>query len=181
MMNANAALVELNVSWIDSAIRLLERLDERTFATPARRTGCRVSSQLRHVIEFYECFLDGLESTHLDYDARKRDTSLEASRAAAVERLRTITARLQASSARTFDGVLFVRIEDADAYRLCDPFLMSTVGRELLALSSHTVHHFALIAMTLRAQGIPVDADFGVAPSTLRSRHRLSLAAHEAA
>jgi hypothetical protein len=31
-------------------------------------------------------------------------------------------------------------------------------------LSSHTVHHFALIALTLRAHGVAVDPKFGVAP-----------------
>jgi hypothetical protein len=37
-------------------------------------------------------------------------------------------------------------------------------------LCSHAVHHFALIAMILRAHGIDVDPKFGVAPSTLRDR-----------
>jgi hypothetical protein len=31
-----------------------------------------------------------------------------------------------------------------------DPFLLSSVARELQALSSHTIHHFAVMAMTLR-------------------------------
>ena len=49
-----------------------------------------------------------------------------------------------------------------------EPFLISSVGRELQVLSSHTIHHFALMAMTLRVLGVPVDPDFGMAPSTLR-------------
>ena len=44
----------------------------------------------------------------------------------------------------------------------------SSISRELQVLSSHTVHHFALIAMTLRMHGVEIDSDFGMAPSTLR-------------
>ena len=42
------------------------------------------------------------------------------------------------------------------------------ISRELQVLSSHTVHHFALIAVTLRMHGVEMDPDFGMAPSTLR-------------
>jgi hypothetical protein len=37
-------------------------------------------------------------------------------------------------------------------------------------LLSHTVHHFALMALILRAQGADPGDDFGVAPSTLEHR-----------
>jgi len=46
---------------------------------------------------------------------------------------------------------------------------MSTVARELIVLSSYTIHHFALIAITLKEPGLTVDPDFGVANSTLRN------------
>jgi len=48
------------------------------------------------------------------------------------------------------------------------------VARELMTLSSHTIHHFALIATTLRGHGVQVDANFGVAPSTLSYQVRLA-------
>jgi hypothetical protein len=44
---------------------------------------------------------------------------------------------------------------------------VTSLERELQFLLSHTVHHFALVALLLRAQGFEVSADFGVAPSTL--------------
>jgi hypothetical protein len=46
--------------------------------------------------------------------------------------------------------------------------MVSSVRRELQALSSHTIHHFALMAVTLRAHGLEVDPAFGMSPSTLR-------------
>ena len=50
----------------------------------------------------------------------------------------------------------------------------STVRRELIFLVSHTVHHYALIAVMLRHQAVGLPADFGVAPSTLRHQRRLA-------
>jgi hypothetical protein len=59
-------------------------------------------------------------------------------------------------------------MEDAEGTGVEDDLLDSSVGRELQVLSSHTIHHFALIAFTLRVLGIEVDRNFGMAPSTLR-------------
>jgi hypothetical protein len=44
------------------------------------------------------------------------------------------------------------------------------MARELEFLLSHTVHHYAIVAILCRLQGIAVDDGFGVAPSTLRHR-----------
>jgi hypothetical protein len=176
-MNAQSALVEMNTRWLRQALDVLGRLDQSRFATsPKGLAPHRVSSHMRHIIEFYECFLDGLEPTHIDYDARRRDLALESSIAVAADRICRIIARLESDPALQYDGVLFVRMEDAASFDLRDPFLMSSVARELMTLSSHTIHHFALIAMTLHAHGIAVDPDFGVAPSTLRYHEQKRMA-----
>ena len=74
--------------------------------------------------------------------------------------------------------MIWVRMEDAEPNAVRDSFMESSVSRELQVLSSHTVHHFALIAVTLRAHGVHMDPDFGMAPSTLR---HLASQAREAA
>jgi hypothetical protein len=51
----------------------------------------------------------------------------------------------------------------------------TTLGRELLFLSSHTVHHFALVAQYCRAAGVEPEQDFGKAPAT-RAFERLAAA-----
>jgi hypothetical protein len=44
----------------------------------------------------------------------------------------------------------------------------------LQVLSSHTIHHFALMAVTLRLHGVQIDPKFGMAPSTLRFQSALA-------
>jgi uncharacterized damage-inducible protein DinB len=51
-----------------------------------------------------------------------------------------------------------------------DTWTRSTVARELQFLLSHTVHHYALVAIRLRLAGREPAAGFGVSPSTLRFR-----------
>lgn len=163
-----AALIRLNTGWLRQSLALLMTISDEAFSRPPEGAAPhRVSGHLRHIIEFYECFLDGLDGWHVDYDARPRDESMERSREAAMARIRLLLARLETTPELRGDCVLFVRAEDAATMGLSDPYLVSSVARELMTLSSHTIHHFALIAMTLRAHGVAVDANFGMAPSTL--------------
>jgi hypothetical protein len=119
-------------------------------------------------VEFYQCFLDGLEWSHIDYDARRRDHAIEHSRHAASAAIRSIIRSLETSHELRGERIIWVRMEDAEANDVRESFMESSISRELQALSSHTVHHFALIAMILRMHGVAVDPNFGMAPSTLR-------------
>jgi hypothetical protein len=162
-----SALIATNIRWLRQALRLLERLDDSVYSGAAPGFAPhRVGAHLRHVLEFYQCFLDGLDSSHIDYDSCRRDESIERSRHIASTAIRSIIHALNSRAEQ--ERIDWVRMEDGEASGVRDSFMESSVSRELQVLSSHTVHHFALIAMTLRAHGLQMDADFGVAPSTIR-------------
>jgi len=145
-------MIETNLGWLRQALDLLERMDDTVYAaSPAH---------LRHIIEFYQAFLEGAGSRQIDYDARRRDPRIERSRKAAAAAIESVMRHLRSFRALRFDAAVRVRIDNTVA--------KSTVGRELQFLSSHTVHHFALIAITLRLHSVGMPPDFGVAPSTLR-------------
>ncbi|PWT90673.1 MAG: hypothetical protein C5B56_05035 [Proteobacteria bacterium] len=162
-------MIEMNVRWLRQALGVLERLDDRTYTlTPEGFAPHRAGAHLRHVLEFYQCFLEGQGSSHIDYDARRRNEAMERSREAASSVIRSIIRALQTERELRQERIVWVRMEDAESSGTHEPFMESSVSRELQVLSSHTVHHFALIAMTLRAHGVHVDPEFGMAPSTLR-------------
>ena len=163
-MSCTLILVEANLKLLDDAARVVGSLEDRTYTEPTLG-GQRVGAQFRHVIEFYQSFLDGLARQSIDYDARKRDVSIEQSRSVALTRIESLATRLSALGWDDGDIPLRVAAEDAPEYSM-----WSTVCRELQALRSHTIHHFAVIAMALHAWDVPVDPDFGVAPSTLAAR-----------
>ena len=167
-MNRRHVLIETNIRWLHQALSLLERIDDAAFATsPAGMEPHRAGAHLRHIIEFYQAFLEGVAGHHVDYDARPRNPEIERSRAAASASIRSVVHRLRACAQLRFDAILRVRMEDAPE-EAGEPLMESSLDRELQVLSSHTIHHFALIAMTLRLHGVAVPGDFGMAPSTLR-------------
>jgi uncharacterized damage-inducible protein DinB len=162
-------LIETNVRWLHQALRLVARLDDAAYKTTPRGLAFhRAGAHLRHILEFYQCFLEGLDSSRIDYDARRRDHAIEHSRDAASAAIRAILRALETSRDLCQERIIWVRMEDADCLGAGEGFLQSSLSRELQVLSSHTVHHFALIAITLRMHGVEIDPDFGMAPSTLR-------------
>jgi hypothetical protein len=156
-------LLDTNVALLHQAASILGLIDDNTYATsPHALPPHRVGSHLRHILEFYECFFEGLDSRHIDYDARRRDCEVESSRAAASQRIHKTVRWLERCRSMDPSFELWVKVEDSNS------LVPSSLARELQALSSHTIHHFALIAVTLQAFGLRVNPRFGMSPSTLR-------------
>ncbi|GAB4223310.1 MAG: hypothetical protein Kow0062_23160 [Acidobacteriota bacterium] len=170
-MDDLAVLVGRNVALLRDADRLIAGLEPDAYAAPAPGAGDAdhgVGSQLRHVLEFYGCLLAQWPEGSIDYDARPRERALETDPGAARARIARLVEGLDALAPVIARTPLTVR-QDAgpdDA----GPSVQSTLGRELAFLASHTIHHLALVAVLLRARGITVPDDFGVAPSTLAHR-----------
>ncbi len=159
-------LVAENQFLLAQAKRVVLRLPAAVYAASIREAGGqRIGAQMRHVLEFYSVFLDGYEPAQVDYDARPRERAIETDPLVAVRRIDELIHRFDQIRGLPAGFLLRVRAEDA---RIGDGWLLSTAGREMQFLRSHAIHHFALIAFLLRALGVPVEADLGVAPSTLR-------------
>lgn len=125
-----------------------------------------VGPHLRHLIEHYESWLGAAGSQHIDYDRRARDAALERSPLLARARLLAIQQRLAHWPRLQLSTPLRVRACIGMAGEsVCTTD--SSFGRELLFVTSHAVHHFALLQVHCRQHGIPIGADFGKAPATV--------------
>ena len=127
-----------------------------------------VGSHFRHILDFAMNFLSGLDEGRINYNLRERDLRIEQERAGAIARLNFVIEKLEDLPAHFAGQSIRVSLETQlsdsdDRFEFCD----SSVLRELDFLQSHTIHHYALIATKLFALGYRVDAEFGVAPSTL--------------
>lgn len=130
-----------------------------------------LGAQFRHHLDYLEAYIAGLESGRMDYDGRARDRRCEVDRATAASRAARLEERLLrlAQLGRLHvDAPVLVR-ECCDAEQP-SPWLASTVGRETAAVLSHSIHHFAIMAVTARACGIAVDPALALAPATRRYR-----------
>ena len=133
-------------------------------AERAREVSGSVGGHVRHCLDHVAALVAGLPSRCIGYDARVRGTAVESRRDVAVREARRLAEALASVPIEYTDLDVYVDVRtDADGSRQA---VRSTLGRELAFVASHTVHHFAIVALLLRDMGIGVPARFGYAPST---------------
>jgi uncharacterized damage-inducible protein DinB len=155
---------------------LLESISQDEFTSPRPLgNGASVGAHYRHCLDHFRQLVAGRESGTIDYDARERDSRLETDLRAALsatEALRASACQLrrlgEEDPLEVRCGVAYEGEEGGSA--------SSTLGREIMFCISHAIHHYALIAILLRSSQRDVPAGFGVAPSTMRHRERMTRA-----
>ena len=167
--SATQILIAENIKVLRDAQKLLERMEDRTYTRVEEPTfTSSLGAQLRHCLDFYQCFLLGVKNGKIDYDLRERDEHTEQSRARAIERITATTEMLWKLSLLEEPATLWVK-QDSSSWS------PSSLRRELQFLLSHLVHHQALVAVMLRVQGFVPSEEIGVAPATLAYRKERNL------
>ncbi len=151
---------------IDALARLrdaIEPLDTQLYSTPLPNHAA-IGEHVRHCLDHVDCFLKGYASGHVDYDARTRDPEVERSS----ELARTNISEYIEALTRVDGGALD---EPLAVCHTCAPggepvVTHSTTARELAFLSSHTVHHVALVGLIAESLGASTDPNLALAFST---------------
>ena len=160
-------LVLDNIAILKQGIELTSCLGPLYSRSTPRCLQGGVGAHFRHCIDFYNCFLSSVGSGRINYDLRARNELVESDPELAALELQAIIEGLRRFSFADGHAELLVVLEGSTPTHECPCWTRSSIGRELQSLLSHTVHHYALIAIALRLQGIEPSAEFGVAPSTL--------------
>jgi uncharacterized damage-inducible protein DinB len=149
---------------------LLESLDQGEFTAPhAAGGGASIGAHYRHCLDHFRQLFAGLVSGVVDYDARTRESLLETDLKAAGSATETLMRSVHDLRKLDAENPLEVRCGVTYGHEEAGS-ASSTVGREMMFCISHTIHHYALIALLLRSVQREVPEGFGVAPSTLRHR-----------
>ncbi len=162
-----------NIAALRQGLALFERLGSDRYGVVVPRIAhSGVGGHFRHIHDYYRCFLAGVDNGRVDYDARERDARFETDldhAAAGVHASIALLEALDAGPDRCTIGEreLLVKMDAEPGEVESALWSRSTLRRELRFLLSHTIHHYALIRVVLRADGVPCDESFGVAPSTL--------------
>jgi uncharacterized damage-inducible protein DinB len=159
----HAVLMQL----LEELAAVLRPLSQTAYtATPFPAVSSSIGQHVRHVLDHVACVCGAASDEMLSYDRRERGTSLEADVNAALDAIRKLKCALAALESRCEHAPVTLTTTVA---RETEPVRVgSTLGRELLFVISHTVHHQALIALLLSAAGRSVPEAFGFAPSTPR-------------
>jgi hypothetical protein len=164
-MRVHPISIEGNLHFVRQGIALLEHLDEDSY-TRGRQGWAPVGAQFRHVLDHYRCFFLGLTDGRINYDARLREIEVELKPERAMAVAQGIVRALAEIDAAAAQRPVQVHLNSGGGDEELD-WHASTVGRELQFLSSHTVHHYALIKLLLQGSVVEAGEEFGVAPSTL--------------
>lgn len=162
------SLINANLHYLAQTKRLLAQLDDEAFQHQSKAFyGSTVGGHVRHCLDHYDSFLNGLENGKVDYDQRMRLPALETETESAAAKTAEIHQKLEEVIKNPPPVGILVKmdcgVEDSE-------WQPSTLGRELQFLVSHTVHHFAMIGGICQELGVKPEADFGIAPSTIRHR-----------
>lgn len=144
---------------------VVESIDDETFGG-VREDGVSgsIGAHVRHALDHVAALIEPRHHPVIDYDSRRRGTPVERHRPSAAAELRRFAFRLHGMSADEEARVVAVSsVIDTQGQRVTSP---STMGRELVFVLSHTIHHQAIIALLLASAGQRTPDRFGVAPST---------------
>lgn len=169
MTTSAHSLWNYNASLLLQAVGMIKRLltEARAGFVYAQAVGPHV----RHIVEHYQALLQALGSNEqcVDYDARNRDLRVQTDPTMTLAALHKLIEKIEALAVQpnfTLDTPLTTRLQ-AGAQGELELKVTTTLGRELLFLSSHTVHHYALLGQYCRAAGVELGHDFGKAPATI--------------
>jgi uncharacterized damage-inducible protein DinB len=161
-------LLRHTVLQFDALHELVEQLDDAAYTAPLPVLGrASLGMHLRHILEFYSTLVEA-QHDEVDYDARPRDKALETDRRAVLWhllQLRTWMDRQHSDRALTL-------LADHSLDGSSQERISTSLFRELAYGFDHGIHHMALlrIGVEQHVPHITLDADFGVAPSTIRAR-----------
>lgn len=152
---------KLNVEALIELETLLKRLPEQYYTAPLSKACAPVGTHVRHVIEFYRVFLQGLELGLINYDDRQRCIALETKPAEALEQIAMICRHLTLLDSQ-YNALQILACGGHNSVISTS----SNIQRELLFLQNHTAHHKAIIGLLLEQTNVHLPEEFGMAIST---------------
>ena len=148
-------------------IELLGSIDDGQYSdTSCEPYHSSIGGHMRHILDIFDCVLEGLGSGKIDLTARKRDQLIECSSRRGIAYFEQTLARLEALKGTDYDRI----IEVSDDLGLGMVTAKYTVAAALIQAHSHAMHHFASLGYIVTKLGIDLPhKDFGFNPTTPRN------------
>jgi hypothetical protein len=132
-------------------------------------------AHMRHILDHYIALQQGLKTHTINYNTRHRHNLLERCPESAITQWREIETWLcdlsEIDAGLSLSIICETSIETS-IESTNNSVTQSTLGRELLFISSHAIHHFSLLAIIGSLQGQAVQTNFGLAPATASFRRQ---------
>ena len=147
---------------------LLRALDIETYRRQIDGPpGASIGAHYRHVLDHFQCLLDGAMAGEINYDRRRRNPQIEKSIAFALLATETLIREFQRLPVAALEQECTVVYTVTYGQGAALP-VRSIVAREIMFCVGHAIHHFAFLKLLCAAESLPLPYEFGVAPSTLK-------------
>ena len=134
-----------------------------------------IGGHYRHCLDHFRTLLEAAPSGDLNYDHRERGTLVETDRYAALNLTRELITGWE--NLNLFFIARHLNVTCKTSYSASgSQAAPSTVGREIMYVVAHAVHHYALIGVMGSVMGLQLPTCFGVAPSTLKHQQETAKA-----
>lgn len=125
--------------------------------------GSSIGGHTRHVIELFQCLINGYENSIVNYELRKRDLELENNKSFAIIILQSISQNILLKNKTMQLEGFFSENENETT------IIETNFNRELIYNLEHCIHHKALIRVAINeVSNLQLPADFGVASATIQ-------------
>ncbi len=125
--------------------------------------GSSIGGHTRHVIELFQCLINGYNDGTINYEHRKRDLEIETNKNFAYNLLNNIADAIQLPN-KTLDLHGFYSETESE-----ESIVTTNFYRELIYNLEHTIHHMALIRVAINeVSAIKLPENFGVASATMQ-------------
>ena len=157
---------------ISISIEVLEQLEQHISQLCPKQyaeklsvfNGASIGAHTRHIIEFYQCLLNGKSTGEVNYDARLRDLRIETQLDYTLDTIKEIKHRLLIVSDLD-EKISLISCFSNETFSVPTNF-----AREAVYLIEHTIHHYALIRIGLQENfpTVEIMPSFGYAHSTIK-------------
>lgn len=148
---------------LNELVSFLNQISNDDFTSPCKNlSNSTIGEHTRHIIEMFQCLENQYESGVVNYDKRNRDYKIQTDTGFALQCIVDVKNQLEKKDKK----ITLQQIVDGE-----ELYIESNYFRELLYNLEHCIHHQALIKVAvLQLEHLQIDADFGVARSTIEYR-----------
>ena len=157
------AVQQQAIETLDQLGSLVSRLPAEIYAAPLTcLQENSLGKHVRHMVEFFECLMEGIPQGEVNYDLRRRNMLIETEPDFTLLQI----AGIQQKIPHIQDDLFTLKADLGSGTQA----FQTSVFRELAFTLDHCIHHLALIrvGMQQHCPQIPMEEDLGVAFSTLR-------------
>ncbi|PKH07678.1 hypothetical protein [Moritella sp. Urea-trap-13] len=158
-------VIKGNIEGLDQGIALLSGMTNEQYCMRAQPyiMSC-IGEHLRHVLDLYYAVKADVDV--IDYDVRRRGALVESCRLTGLAELACIKAWLLTLQPQMMNTKIVMSTEVSVVNTLVAQ-VETTLIRELIFVSTHAIHHYALMDISAKLCDFNTPKNMGIAPATL--------------